>query len=140
MLYPKRNILIIDGIEDPDTWYGTDLIRPESTKGRCDQGVVRAVGPLVKDIKVGDYVIFSPYAGKVMNVEGEGDKLIFLPEEAIDCVVENVISKLQGLFFQDEQGNYFPADYVSVMRVLTAQWNREGRVIESKRKWNGVFG
>lgn len=53
----------------------------ESDKKK-NEGVVKAVGKDVKEINVGDYVIYNPYAG----TEYEEDKLI-MSEEDVFCIV-----------------------------------------------------
>ena len=72
MLIPRRDNILVAALDDPDTWYGSAIIRPESTKDRSDQGIVKAIGPEVQEVKVGDYVVFNPYSGMVVNDADEG--------------------------------------------------------------------
>ena len=74
---------------DPDK-YGSIII-PDSVREdkRPDQGVVYAIGPNVKDVTVGDHVLFSPYSGSkvtivdigVLHVMPESEVIAWLDDE-----------------------------------------------------------
>ena len=51
-----------------------------------DQGIVVYRGKEVKDIKRGDHVLFSGYAGTKLSIHGEG-VFIIMPEDAVAAVV-----------------------------------------------------
>jgi co-chaperonin GroES (HSP10) len=69
-------------VSDPDK-YGSIII-PESVREgkRPDQGVVYSCGPRVKDVTVGDHVLFSPYSGSKVTVVDVG-VLHVMPESEI---------------------------------------------------------
>jgi len=84
---------------------------------RCDQGIVKYIGPLVKDVKIGDYVFFGGYSGTLMKIEGEG-KLIVLREDFIECIFKEEHLVIPGVYFQDTHGDYFEVTYEQVMNVI----------------------
>jgi chaperonin GroES len=71
------------------------IVLPGSAKEKPNQGEVVAVGPgkLLENgevrplgVKVGDQVVFGPYAGN--NIKIDGDELIMLNETEIFGVIE----------------------------------------------------
>ena len=62
---------------------------PDSTKDRDKPltGTVKATGPEVRYVKVGDYVVFGQYAG--MNITLNDQSYIIMKEEDIHCVLED---------------------------------------------------
>jgi len=135
MLYPLKNNLIVAAVDDPDTWYGSSLIvRPESTKDRSDQGVVKAVGPEVRDIQVGDYVAFNPYSGMVINDADEGDKLIMLSEDGVLSRVTPPTTEVAGVFISTDEG-MVPATSEALIQLLRASFNKAPRFLELKDKF-----
>jgi chaperonin GroES len=82
---PGKKVAIIP-IDDPEKTPGGIYI-PEQAKERCDQGIVKYVGPRCTEVKPADYVIFSGYSGTLMFMTGEG-RLIIMPEDFIVAVVE----------------------------------------------------
>src|SRR4051812_6998418 len=83
---------------DPDTSAG-GIIIPDIAKERCDQGIVKYIGPEVKDIKIGDYVLFGGYDGLTIQIEGEGT-LILIHEPFIKAVFKEVTTPLNGIYFK----------------------------------------
>ena len=142
MLIPLRNNILIAGIEDPDTWYGSSLIaRPETTKDRCDQGIIKAIGPAVRELKIGDYVTFSPYAGTLINDADEGDKLIMLSEDGVIAVVTAPTTVVENVIIAtDVSGEYIPATAEALILLLREAYQNMPRVIEQKQKWEQRFG
>ena len=106
------------------------IIIPDIAKERTDQGIVKYVGPKVKDLQPGDYVFYPNYAGTLMQIEDEGT-LIILPEQFCTCkyhLDEEVI--IPGLFFRSKQrvhdghdwhtlDEYIPATYEMVANLLS---------------------
>src|SRR5690606_32253516 len=45
--------------------------QPNRFGERCDQGIVKYIGPKVKTVKPGDYVFFSGYTGTLVRIESE---------------------------------------------------------------------
>lgn len=138
MLIPLRNNILVAALDDPNSWYGSDIIiRPESTKDRSDQGIVKAVGPEVREIQVGDYVTFSPYAGTVINDADEGNKLIMLAENGIfaritppNTIVENVF-----IGVDDEYNSPVPATAEALILLLREAYQKMPRILEMKQKF-----
>lgn len=93
------------------------IIIPEMAQERCDQGIVKYIGPDVIDIKVGDYVLFSGYTGTNVRLEDEGI-LIILNEEFVTCLIYPPDTDIPGLFFRSKEGEYFTATYEMAMRVI----------------------
>lgn len=70
------------------------IVLPGSAKEKPNQGEVVAVGPgKIQDgelrpltVKVGDQVVFGPYAGN--NIKVDGDELIMLAETEIFGIIE----------------------------------------------------
>lgn len=140
MLLPLRNNILIAALDDPDTWYSSSLIaRPETTKDRSDQGIVKAIGPGVKEIDVGDYVTFSPYSGTVINDSDEGDKLIMLSEDGIMTRITPPTTIVEDVFLS-HNGEMIPATAEALILLLREAYHKMPRVIEQKRKWEGRFG
>ena len=136
MLIPLRDNVLIAALEDPDTWYGSSLIvRPESTKDRADQGIVKAVGPEVKDLKVGDYVTFPPYGGTVINDADEGFKLIMVREKEVSTIVTPPTTEVEGLFCLDDEGKTIPVTAEAALLLVREAYQKLPRVIEQKFKF-----
>lgn len=130
MIIPLADNILIVAQDDPDMWYGSSLIvRPESTKDRSDQGWVKAIGPDVKEVNVGDYVMFSPYSGVVVNVEGEGDKLIMLREVGVIGILTPPTTEVEGLFLLTNDG-YIPATSEVTMLLVRKTYHKMPRVAE----------
>lgn len=85
---PGRFKLAVIPIKDPLTTKG-GLYKDPSSIQRTDRGIVRYIGPGVEDIEdisPLDFVLFSPYNGKVIAVEGAGEFLI-IDIEDISAVI-----------------------------------------------------
>lgn len=71
-------------VKDPAK-YGTIIIPDSVREGkRPDQGIVYAIGPNVKDVTIGDHVLFSPYSGSKITIVDVG-VLHVMPESSIEC-------------------------------------------------------
>lgn len=93
------------------------LIIPDEAKEKCDQGLVKYVGPDVKNVQVGDYVLFSGYSGTTVRLEGEG-LVIIMPEDFLVCGVEPPETDIEGLYFRDETGQYWTCTYEMVTQFM----------------------
>lgn len=98
------------------------LYLPEQSRERCDQGIVKYVGASVKEIRIGDHVIFSGYTGTLLELEGEG-LLIVLPERFVTARIgydgaEVVATDIPGLYFRGVGGEYFTATYEQAMNLI----------------------
>lgn len=98
-----NDVVAVQPLYDSD-YYSKDskIIRPDSAKERCDQGIVKYIGRNVPpEIKCGDHIFFKGYTGTMVELEGDGI-LLFLPFQYIDFKLENVPNtEIHGLYFYD---------------------------------------
>lgn len=78
----RDNIVGIEPIFDNSVSKG-GIIIPDAAKGRCSQGIVKYLGKNVKELQVGDYVIFSGYNGDLIAFEDE--LVITMPEDFVQA-------------------------------------------------------
>lgn len=93
------------------------LFIPEMAQERCDQGLVKYVGPDVEDIKIGDFVLFSGYTGTTVRLEDEGT-IIILHEDFVTCIINPPETEIPGLYFKSKSGEYFQATYEMATRIM----------------------
>lgn len=98
MLKLTGSKIAIQAVFDPDKTPG-GLYIPDIAKERCDQGIVKYIGPKVRDLKVGDYVLFGGYDGTTIRLEGEG-VLILMREQAVKCIIGDIGTDVPGLYFK----------------------------------------
>lgn len=85
MMRPLSNNIIVLGDEnEKETKSG--IILGSHTDQKNDRGVVKAIGPSVVDIKVGDRVMFSTYAPERVDIDDV--EYLLLEEGDIMCVYE----------------------------------------------------
>lgn len=130
------NNVALTPIFDPDMSSG-GLYIPEMAKERCDQGIVKYIGPKVKWIRPGDYVLFSGYSGSYIDVEGEG-RLILMPENFLICKLQSEPTEIPGVYFRGRDGDYFPATYEQTIELIAqafheADWFRERKTLASTK-------
>lgn len=91
---PLHDRVIVKRLEENETTKG-GIIIPDSAKEQQAEGEVISVGPGKKDeqghiapvdVKTGDRVIFSKYAGTEVKIEGE--EYLIMREEDILGVIE----------------------------------------------------
>jgi chaperonin GroES len=94
-LRPLGDRVVIEPVEQEDTFAGGQLILPETAKEKPQQGRVLAVGAgrrdddgarIEMDVKVGDTVLFAKYAGTEIKMDGK--KVLILKETDILGIVE----------------------------------------------------
>lgn len=78
------NDIAVIPIEDPDQI--GHIIIPEEAKQRADQGVVKYKGPEVRDLSIGDHVLFTGYTGSKVSLADEG-VLFIMSEDDILAVL-----------------------------------------------------
>jgi Co-chaperonin GroES (HSP10) len=101
------------------------IIIPSQAKERCDQGIVKYIGPNVKEIKIGDYILFSGYTGTLLDVEDEGT-VIILPEDFVTATIEDFPdTSINGLYFKGADGDYFPATYEMMMKLAADEFRNK---------------
>lgn len=71
-------------VEDPNK-IGSIWI-PDVAKKKADQGVIKYRGKNVKELKVGDHVLFPAYSGQKIAIQGEG-VLFVMREEDVLCLL-----------------------------------------------------
>lgn len=136
MLEVVGNNVAITPIFDPDISPG-GLYIPEIAKERCDQGIVKYVGPKVKWVGIGDYVLFSGYSGTYLSVEGEG-KVLIMPENYCIAKLHPETTDVPGVYFRGVDGDYFPATYEMMMELAgeafqNSQWFRDSKKLANTK-------
>lgn len=126
MLKLPRDKVAIDPIFDPDKSPSGLLHIPEQAKERCDQGIVRYIGPDVKEVKIGDYVLFSGYSGTLMNLEGEGLLIIMNEPFIVATIDEQRDPDIPGLYFKGTDGTYFNATYEQALQLIARAFSDLG--------------
>lgn len=84
-LKPLKDRVVVSYSSEPEKTTG-GLYVPDSAKEKPQQGNVEAVGPEVKELKVGNTVLFDKYTGSKVKV-GDVDHLI-IKEEDVLAIVE----------------------------------------------------
>ncbi len=121
MLKVLTTKVVITPIFDPDVTKSGLIIIPDQAKERCDQGIVKYVGPDVTLVKPGDYVIFSGYSGDLTFLEDEGVFIIMHEEFIIAKIADEEIddTDIPGLYFKSVDGEYFLCTYEFVIEMLS---------------------
>ena len=91
---PLQDRVIVRRIEEQEQKSAGGIIIPDTAKEKPQEGKVVAVGPgkkadgkvLALDVKAGDRVLFSKYAGTEIKLDGE--EHLILREEDILGVIE----------------------------------------------------
>lgn len=92
---PLADRVLVKRIEEEETKVG-GIIIPDTAKEKPQKGEVIAVGPgrtddngnrIPMEVKVGDKVIFSKYAGSEVKVNGE--EYLIMREDDILAVIED---------------------------------------------------
>ena len=123
MIRLPLNKIAVEPVQDPDK-IGSIWV-PDAAKERCDQGIVKYIGPDVKWIEVGDYVLFSGYTGQTIALEDEG-VFIVLPEDFVVAKIDPPNTTISGLYFKDEDGSYFTANYEQAFYLMAKAMQRLG--------------
>jgi chaperonin GroES len=84
-LKPLKDRVVVSYTEEPEKTAGGIYV-PDSAKEKPQQGKVEAVGPEVKELKVGNVVLFDKYTGSKVKV-GDAEQLI-IKEEDVLAIVE----------------------------------------------------
>lgn len=67
---------------------------------RCTQGIVKYIGKDVKEVKRGDYVIFSGYTGTLMQIEGEGIFIVMEEKFVLSIYEVDRFLRVPGLYIR----------------------------------------
>lgn len=85
----------IEPIFDPDKSKG-GIIIPDIAKGRSAQGIVKAIGHEVENVKIGDYVLFSGYDGDLYQVDDQ--LMIVMPESQVQAhLIPSQLITVEGI-------------------------------------------
>src|SRR5678809_447902 len=116
MMKLVKDRVAVTPIFDADTSPG-GIIIPDIAKERCDQGIVKYIGPEVKDIKIGMYVLFSGYTGTLVHIAGEGS-VIVMPEEFIVAELDEVENvHVPGLYYKKRFSNQLAIDELANLLI-----------------------
>lgn len=130
MLKLTRDLVAIVPVLDSDISKG-GLYVPDQAKTRAKQGVVKYIGPEVKDISIGNYVFFPAYSGDAFHLEGEGI-LIIISEVEITAYLHDRSDidpiDVPGLYFKDKQGEYWTATYSMVWQFAMEAVGNSGLI------------
>jgi chaperonin GroES len=94
-LRPLGDRVVVEPVENEETFAGGALVMPETAKEKPQQGQILAVGPgrlddngnrVTMDVKVGDRVLYAKYSGTEVKMDNK--KILILKETDILAVVE----------------------------------------------------
>lgn len=77
---PLKERVFVSYTEEADKTAG-GIYLPDTAKEKPQKGKVEAVGSEVKEVKVGDIILFDKYSGSKINIEGT--EYLILKEEDI---------------------------------------------------------
>lgn len=124
--------IAVQPVEDSDYSPSGLLIIPDMAKDRADQGIVKYVGPKVKNVSIGDYVLFSGYTGTLLIIEGEGKLIIFPEDFVVARYVEDINIDIAGLYMKGVDGEYFPAPYNYVIQFTVQSIKEQNKTLPVK--------
>ena len=78
---PLKERVFVSYAEEGDKTAG-GLYLPDTAKEKPQRGKVESVGSEVKDVKVGDVILFDKYSGSKINIDGS-DYLIIKEEDVL---------------------------------------------------------
>lgn len=146
MIKLTNDKIAVTPIDDPSMTKG-GLYIPDMAKERCDQGIVKYIGPEVKDITIGMYILYSGYTGELVHVEGEGRIIIFPEKFAVCELVEPANVDVPGLYFKGRINKIAQQQELASFIKTILQYHRiEERVdeiaisISEELCKNGVYG
>lgn len=93
-LRPLADRVVVEPLEQEETFAGGQLVLPETAKEKPQQGKVLAIGEgrlddngnrIPMDVKVGDKVLYAKYGGTEIKIDGE--KVLILRESDILAIV-----------------------------------------------------
>jgi chaperonin GroES len=83
---PLKDRVFVKYSEEAEKTAGGIYI-PESAKEKPQKGVIEAVGSEVKEIKVGDVILFDKYSGSKINIDN--NEYLIIKEEDILGIIQN---------------------------------------------------
>jgi len=82
---PLKDRVFVKYSEEAERTAG-GLYIPESAKEKPQKGIIEAVGSEVKEIKVGDVILFDKYSGSKINIDN--NEYLIIKEEDILGIVQ----------------------------------------------------
>lgn len=67
---PLGERVLVERLEE-DTKTASGIIIPDNAKEKPLEGIVQAIGNEVKEVKVGDKVVFGKYSGTEVKIDGK---------------------------------------------------------------------
>jgi len=83
---PLKDRVFVKYSEEAEKTAG-GLYIPESAKEKPQKGVIEAVGSEVKEIKVGDIILFDKYSGSKINIDN--NEYLIIKEEDILGIIQD---------------------------------------------------
>ena len=83
---PLKDRVFVKYSEEAEKTAGGLYIR-ESAKEKPQKGVIEAIGSEVKEIKVGDVILFDKYSGSKINIDN--NEYLIIKEEDILGIVQD---------------------------------------------------
>ena len=83
---PLKDRVFVKYTEEAERTAGGIYI-PESAKEKPQKGIIEAVGSEVKEIKVGDVILFDKYSGSKVNIDN--NEYLIIKEEDILGIVQS---------------------------------------------------
>ncbi|MEJ2314572.1 MAG: co-chaperone GroES [Nitrospirota bacterium] len=80
-LKPLKDRVVVSYSEEVEKTAGGIYV-PDTAKEKPQQGKVEAVGPEVKELKVGDTVLFEKYSGAKVKVD-DAEQLVIKEEDIL---------------------------------------------------------
>jgi len=83
---PLKDRVFVKYSEEAEKTAGGIYI-PESAKEKPQKGIIEAVGSEVKEIKVGDIILFDKYSGSKINIDN--NEYLIIKEEDILGIIQD---------------------------------------------------
>lgn len=83
---PLKDRVFVKYSEEAEKTAGGIYI-PESAKEKPQKGVIEAIGSEVKEIKVGDIILFDKYSGSKINIDN--NEYLIIKEEDILGIIQD---------------------------------------------------
>ena len=81
---PLKERVFVSYAEEGEKTSG-GIYLPDTAKEKPQKGKVEAIGSEVKDVKVGDTILFDKYSGSKINIDGS-DYLIIKEEDILGVI------------------------------------------------------
>ena len=81
---PLGERVLVERLEE-DTKTASGIIIPDHAKEKPLEGIVKAIGSEVKDVKVNDKVVFGKYSGTEVKLDGK-EYLILKLEDVLGVI------------------------------------------------------